>query len=815
MTRKENAPAGTEASIEPNLPNHSSPQSSAQPAPLQSSLFVSLTATAPVAVAAFTEMLERQDLRSSVKSGYLWSPAIFNGTRSVQNVVSVGALVFDGDAGRFDRARFAGVMAVSHDTHSSSPQAQKERLILCLSRRVTAAEYQRLWPLVRERYAPSADGQCKDAARAYYLPPSGALLALHTGSLLDVDALLTQAPAALERADAGLALPPPPSARQDASRDAEVAQALASVWQPQTAGDRAFGGLGGWLCKAGVSAQRAAAIAQTVAQMTQSTHADPVKRALQAYHGKHLLGWTALREALEINGGGLPDSGDLNRFSLRVSSALEHAGELLRLSVDTPAPLPAAPPAPSVCTAPTPQLQAAPKPVEVAPPLAALPRWVADHAEAAREALRSPLDLNFVNALGALSAAVQGNLIVQVDAGHVEQTCLYSCVVLPPGASKSPAATKALGPIIGWERQQREAKKLDVERRRQDRQQLEREKKKLERDLEKQSLEAMQHEAKYVEARDRLADIAVALTKPKPEHFEFILQNATPEAIHAKLSTHGRIAVFHDDAAALFRILMGGYSDGSADLSPLLMAYDGAIAKVTRIGRDVQDNEHERHTASAMLAIQPSVLEKVVAHPDLTGQGLCARFCWIVPTLSGVRWSKGEKPTPIPPHVEAAYATGLQRMLSLQPVAARLSSDAEAAYLAWRDELEARLQPDGDLSGDLRGWTSKHWDRTARIAGLLWAAEGAAGDITGEQMQRAVLIGRWLVAHALKALGGFVTPEHEQRIIDLCKTPRALRYLLRMGPGPLRTSKALLPVLADLVARGQLGLTAEGSYVAP
>lgn len=85
---------------------------------------------------------------------------------------------------------------------------------------------------------------------------------------------------------------------QISDRDRELARDLAELWAHNTTGDRAFGGLGGWLARRGVSRDRAEAIAGLIAELTHSTHPDPLERVAQAYDGDCPLGRPALQSAL-------------------------------------------------------------------------------------------------------------------------------------------------------------------------------------------------------------------------------------------------------------------------------------------------------------------------------------------------------------------------------------------------------------------------------------------------------------------------------------------------------------------------------------
>jgi hypothetical protein len=162
----------------------------------------------------------------------------------------------------------------------------------------------------------------------------------------DVEALRALRPPQSERARKER----PPSEKQLSENDAEIVRRLASVWQKGTTGDAAFGGMGGVLYRAGVSVERAEAMAEALADAVASTHTNPVGRVLQAFEGKHDLGWRTLSDALCENGVGFPDMPDgqlmvkgnviyvpsLMRPEVRIVSALGHVEQLIDASVDEP-----------------------------------------------------------------------------------------------------------------------------------------------------------------------------------------------------------------------------------------------------------------------------------------------------------------------------------------------------------------------------------------------------------------------------------------------------------------------------------------------
>src|SRR5690606_5892700 len=171
--------------------------------------------------------------------------------------------------------------------------------------------------------------------------------------------------------------------------------------------------------------------------------------------------------------------------------------------------------------------------------------------------------------------------------------------------------------------------------------------------------------------------------------------------------------------------------------------------------------------------------------------------------------------------VAETWDAGIRFLLDLPAAEVRLSPDAFRVYIAWRDELEGRLRG-GDLAGEAGGWASKHLERTARIAAVLWAGEGAEGEVSAEHMTRAVTIGRWLIPDAVAALQGGDASSDEASILA-CIEKRAERAGDRRAwvtrrelqqyviPKRLRRNvdRVLVPLLRDLVGRGALEADAE------
>lgn len=161
-----------------------------------------------------------------------WSPATFAADRRAKaGVEAVHALVLDYEAPEgephtpVDDALdlWAGSLGLLHTSYSHSPERHRSRLVLALSRAVSAQEYPVLWRWAASRCAEaghSIDEACRDPSRLWFLPavPPGGEASYFCrrldGGPLDVDAALAE-----QRQREAPPAPPPstPRARREPS----------------------------------------------------------------------------------------------------------------------------------------------------------------------------------------------------------------------------------------------------------------------------------------------------------------------------------------------------------------------------------------------------------------------------------------------------------------------------------------------------------------------------------------------------------------------------------------------------------------------
>lgn len=367
-------------------------------------------------------------------------------------------------------------------------------------------------------------------------------------------------------------------------------------------------------------------------------------------------------------------------------------------------------------------------------PLDTLPTWIADHAESVAGELQVPVDLPATLGLAAVSLLASGRIELNVRSTWREQLNLYLVVAMPPGAGKSPAFRQMLGPIETWEAELNDRSARDIALAEQQHRMLDKAMKKAE------------EKGDMAEAGQLLLELT-ALNVPKPPRLA--ADDATPEALVQLLADqNGRMALLSTEGG-VFDLMTGRYSD-KANLDVYLQAWAGDTIRIDRIGRGslIIRNPH----LTIGLTVQPSVLSRLADHPELAGRGLTARFMYSLPLDNVGRRNLIDAPT-ADPIVGANYEKhliALARRLD-QNAAGPLRFDQEALeqFLAWRQQLENRRQPTGDLR-PMAEWTTKLESSTARTAALLHLAAGKNHErlIDQDTLSQAISIGEYWLEHA-------------------------------------------------------------------
>ena len=239
-----------------------------------------------------------------------------------------------------------------------------------------------------------------------------------------------------------------------------------------------------------------------------------------------------------------------------------------------------------------------------------------------------------------------------------------------------------------------------------------------------------------------------------------------------------------------------------------------------RIGRE--DNVADVALLTVVLTVQPSVIAALADKPELAGRGLTARFMYAMPhDVLGHR-DLSMKPRPAT-SADATYRDAIlrigRRMASWQnPATLTLDHDAAQHFFDWRQHLEARRLPNGDLR-PLAEWSGKLESSVLRLAALLHVAHGAdiEAPVSLGTVTQAIAVGTYWIAHAqhVHDLWGTSDDVRQARVVltwlrEIGATEFTVRELYSAHRRTFPTAASTLPALELLTERGWLRPPADG-----
>ena len=374
-------------------------------------------------------------------------------------------------------------------------------------------------------------------------------------------------------------------------------------------------------------------------------------------------------------------------------------------------------------------------------PVAALPPIVADYVNAVSENSQTAPGMAAVIGLGVLATALQGKFRVQGMPGYYEPLNLYTLVIAAPGERKSGVIRDMTRVLYDYEMQYNADHAGEIRTSARKRETLQRQISGLKKKLEAKENREMELELQQLE--DELEAMPVEQSR------RFFADDCSSEALTNLLANNGGTLSVISSEGGIFDILAGRYNS-SANLDTWLKAHCGDPISVDRMSRDAEYIPHPCLTA--ILTVQPNVLDCIMANTTMVGRGLLARFLYSFPTSRiGSRTFR----TPgIPSEVREKYRNLIFRLMALptgeEPETLVLSEKAEEIIAGYFEEHERFMVEDGQIFPD---WAAKYIGAVLRIAGLLHAADMAPGEkeISAETVGRAIEIGTYFLAHAMHA----------------------------------------------------------------
>lgn len=361
------------------------------------------------------------------------------------------------------------------------------------------------------------------------------------------------------------------------------------------------------------------------------------------------------------------------------------------------------------------------------PPLEAFPAKIQQLLKQASRAFkRLPIEVPIVAFLAMLAACVSRSRVAVVKEGWEEGGNLYLGIVANSGTGKSPCFKEFLRPV--WQHEYDNKKVWDLQM-------------------------AVYNQA--MEERRKTKDPAELGPMPeRPVRIQHIVEDITLEALGEVLAENPRGVLWYSDELSSVMLSFDRYSNSKGGTeSHLLSAYDGAPWKITR-----RDSNKDQVIPSAALSItgtvQPRILKSLFGEHD-AASGFLPRFIFIKAMQKE------------PPYLDDIIFTGQEilekiadRLLSWQmvdtgakflPRKVPLSKAAYSFYLNWHNHtLMDNAWAEAETSQAI---AAKVGTQVIRIALLLHSLDAALcgedglAEIQPETIERAILIGNWIMAH--------------------------------------------------------------------
>lgn len=391
---------------------------------------------------------------------------------------------------------------------------------------------------------------------------------------------------------------------------------------------------------------------------------------------------------------------------------------------------------------------------------------------------------------------------------------LWGAIIGKSGIMKSPALKDAIAPL---KRMQAKAFE-DFEDAKTDYEIAERAAKIKAADADKKAREAY--------AKDRGANLSAylkpdaELEEPKPRRY--IVNDATPEALCETLKDNPNGVLCERDE--LIGLLRSMDKEGAQEARALyLTAADGDKSfTVDRIMRG-SGRHIERVCVSIVGGIQPGVLAGYVRETQRGGagdDGLLQRFGLMVyPDLGKYR----HVDRPEDREARDAVHSLIERLCNLKPedVGAeldpyggipflRFSSEAQALFIEWLDDLEGRIRS-GEDHPAITSHLSKYRKNVPALALINHLCEGGTGPVSEAALGRALLFIELLEAHARRVYSYAARPDLDAAKTILAKLKSGklpieftARHVYRAGWSGLQTPEEAGAALRALLDYGYL-----------
>lgn len=450
-------------------------------------------------------------------------------------------------------------------------------------------------------------------------------------------------------------------------------------------------------------------------------------------------------------------------------------------------------------------------------PLNALPPIIRDAVMEVQQFVKAPVAMVACSAMATVSLACQARNDVERARGLTGPVGLYLLTVADSGERKSTLDGHFSKPIRDYEKQCMATAAPLLKEYAADMAHWSAVKKGLE---QRAAANAAKDDGKDADSGKVLQKLRDHETKKPipPVVPRLIYGDTTPEALlHGIAKEWPSVAVMSSEGGVVF----GGHGMSKEsqirNLATINELWDGKAVRTDRRASDSSYTADGRMTIAIQVQA-PTLKAFFEASGDLArGTGFLARFliAWPESTQGTRRFSD----SPVHWPMLERYRGRLTELLNLPqqvedghvaPAMLSLTVEAKNLWIAFHDEIEDKLGPDGELH-DVRDVASKIADNAARIAALFHVIDGADGSIGANHMANACCVASWHLNESRRLLGGGNTPAAtdavkidrwlRKKFAELALMEMPFNVMQKLGPGALRKKEQLesaLSVLSDL-----------------
>ena len=387
--------------------------------------------------------------------------------------------------------------------------------------------------------------------------------------------------------------------------------------------------------------------------------------------------------------------------------------------------------------------------------------------------------------IGALSAAIQDKVDVEVRPGTVVPSTVFTLVVAGSGARKTTVDTKMTKVASNFDKTASEAMKPQHARQKAKYQVWKLNLLRLEKQIQKGSGD----EDELNQIQNELEKLYLDEPKQIPVP-RMLYRDATPEAITKGLHSWRSGWLTTSEAASMF----GGRTMSNLGLFNSL--WDGSDLTVDRASSESYIVENPRLTISLM--VQKKVFFEFLENKGSLARdnGFLARFLVCFPTpLEGSRFRLNA--TNSWDNHENFQARLMEILMSTLPIAGvypnrevlTLSADARIAIKYFTDQVERAMAP-GQALSDISDCASKVGENAVRLAGLFHYYEGIEGPITSNTIKQAIAICEWHMNEFIRLF--CKAPELPPEVQDAMAVEKFLRDRVATFPRPNMVPKTYL-----------------------